>query len=146
MDAPSLERLLAAVARGDVTPEEATQRLQHMPFEDLTFARLDTHRELRTGVPEVIFCPGKTPAQIREIAEAMLAHPGGPILATRADGAAFDSVRDLSETIRYDEVGRVIVLRGPVDDAPLGSVAVVCAGTSDIPVAQEAITVAEALG
>lgn len=146
MDASSLERLLAAVARGDVTPEEATQRLIHMPFEDLPFARLDTHRELRTGLPEVIYCPGKTTAQIREIARRLLAHPGGPLLATRADAAAFDAVRDLRSDVEFDEVGRIIVLRRAPEDAPLGTVAIVSAGTSDLPVAQEAMTVAEALG
>lgn len=138
--------LLDAVARGDVLPDEAVQRLAHLPFEDLTFARLDTHRELRTGLPEVIYCPGKTADQIREISRTMLAHPGGALLATRADAAAFEAVRDLSEGIRYDEVGRVIVLRAAPEEAPLGNVTVVCAGTSDLPVAQEAITVAEAIG
>jgi len=146
MDASSLAALLDAVARGDITPAEAAERLTHLPIEDLTFARLDTHRELRTGLPEVIYCPGKTPDQIRAIAKALLAHPGGALLATRADPAAFEAVRDLSEDIRYDETGRVIVLRAGPDDAPLGNVTVVCAGTSDLPVAQEAITVAEAIG
>jgi NCAIR mutase (PurE)-related protein len=146
VDAHSLQLLLDAVARGDVLPDEAAQRLAHLPFEDLTFARLDTHRELRTGLPEVIYCPGKTTEQIREIARAMLAHPGGALLATRADAAAFEAVRDLSESIRYDETGRVIVLRAAPEEAPLGNVTVVCAGTSDLPVAQEAITVAESIG
>lgn len=113
---------------------------------DLGFARLDTHREARTGLAEVIWCPGKEPAHIRQIAATMLEQPGGPVLATRADTAAFEAVADLTPEVRYDEVGRVIVLRGAVEQAPIGHVAVVTAGTADLPVAQEALTVAEALG
>src|ERR1043166_7094224 len=95
MDPETLARLLEAVAEGQVTPAEAVERLARLPLADLGFARLDTHRELRTGPPEVIYCPGKTPSQIHGIAREMLSHPGGPILATRADRAAFDALRDL---------------------------------------------------
>jgi NCAIR mutase (PurE)-related protein len=113
---------------------------------DLGFARLDTHREARTGLAEVIWCPGKTPEHIRSIAAELLGHGDGPVLATRADDAAFSSVAGLAPDIRYDAVGRVIVLRGAPEGAPLGHVAVITAGTADLPVAQEAMTVAEALG
>lgn len=113
---------------------------------DLGFARLDTHRERRTGLAEVIWCPGKTPEHIRAIGEELLRHGDGPILATRADEAAFAAVADLSQEVRYDAVGRVIVLRAAPEREPLGHVAVITAGTADLPVAQEALTVAEALG
>ncbi len=113
---------------------------------DLGFARLDTHREARTGLAEVIWCPGKTPEQIRAIGAELLRHEDGPVLATRADPASFEAVRDLAPDVHYDTVGRVIVLRGAPEGAPLGHVGVITAGTADLPVAQEALTVAEALG
>ena len=145
MDAERLASLLDAVARGDITPTEAGEFISRLPVSDLDFARIDTHRELRTGLPEVIYCPGKTPEQVRAIAAEMLSHPGGALVATRADPAQFAAVHDLSEEVRYDEVGRTIVLRAH-HGAPLGLVAVVTAGTADLPVAHEAIAVAEALG
>jgi pyridinium-3,5-biscarboxylic acid mononucleotide synthase len=113
---------------------------------DLGFARLDTDREQRTGLAEVIWCPGKTPEHIREIARELLTHGNGAVLATRADAAAFAAIEGLSPEVRYDPVGRVIVLRASPEGAPLGHVGVITAGTADLPVAQEALTVAEALG
>ncbi|MGZ4126700.1 MAG: nickel pincer cofactor biosynthesis protein LarB [Actinomycetota bacterium] len=145
MDAERLASLLDAVARGDVTPAEAGELISHLPVTDLDFARIDTHRELRTGMPEVIYCPGKTSLQVRAIAAEMLSHPGGALVATRADPEHFAPVSDHADDIRYDEVGRTIVLRAAAG-APLGLVAVVTAGTADLPVAHEAIAVAEALG
>ena len=145
MDAERLASLLDAVARGDVTPAEAGEYISRLPVSDLDFARVDTHRELRTGLPEVIYCPGKTPEQVRAIATEMLSHPGGALVATRADPAHFSAVHDLADGIAYDDVGRTIVLRA-ASGAPLGLIAVVTAGTADLPVAHEAMAVAEALG
>jgi len=145
VDAERLASLLDAVARGDVTPAEGVEYISHLPVSDLDFARIDTHRELRTGLPEVIYCPGKTPEQVRAIAAEMLRHPGGALVATRADPAHFAAVHDLSDAVRYDESGRTIVLRAHAG-APIGLLAVVTAGTADLPVAHEAIAVAEALG
>ena len=145
MDAERLAALLDAVARGDVTPTEAGEYISRLPVSDLDFARIDTHRELRTGLPEVIYCPGKTPDQVRAIAATMLEHPGGALVATRADPEHFAAVHGLSDEIRYDETGRTIVLRA-ASGAPLGLIAVVTAGTADLPVAHEAMAVAEALG
>jgi hypothetical protein len=146
VDAHSVETLLQAVARGDVTPLEASERLARLPMVDLGFAVVDTHRELRTGLPEVIYCPGKTAAQIRGIARELLSHPGGPVLATRADPDAFEAVRGLGDEVRYDEIGRVVVLRGAPEAAPTGSITIVTGGTADLPVAREAAVTAEALG
>jgi len=145
VDAERLAALLDAVARGDVTPSEAGEFISRLPVSDLDFARIDTHRELRTGLPEVIYCPGKTPEQVRAIAITMLEHPGGALVATRAEPVHFAAVHELSDEVRYDEVGRTIVLR-EASGAPLGLIAVVTAGTADLPVAHEAIAVAEALG
>jgi NCAIR mutase (PurE)-related protein len=145
VDAERLASLLDGVARGEVTPAEAAEFLAHLPVTDLDFARVDTHRELRTGLPEVIYCPGKEPAHVRAIAAEILSHPGGALVATRASAEHFAAVHDLSDEVRYDEVGRTIVLRATAG-APIGHVAVVTAGTADLPVAHEAISVAEALG
>src|SRR5437868_14385483 len=108
MDAERLASLLDAVARCAVTPAEAGEFISHLPVSDLDFARIDTHRELRTGLPEVIYCPGKTAEQVRAIAIAMLEHPGGALVATRAESEHFAAVHDLSDEIRYDEteIGR----------------------------------------
>jgi pyridinium-3,5-biscarboxylic acid mononucleotide synthase len=145
VDAERLASLLDAVARGDITPSEAGEFIARLPVADLDFARIDTHRELRTGLCEVIYCEGKTPQQVRQIAAEMLTHPGGALVATRAGAEHYAAVSDLSDAVRYDAVGRTIVLRAS-SGAPLGLVAVVTAGTADLPVAHEAITVAEALG
>ena len=143
MDRASLDALLAAVAAGQVTPHEAAQRLERLPFIDLTYAKVDTHRQLRTGLPEVVFAPGKTIEQIRGIARALLQSPGGPLLITRAEPEVFDAVRDLAPEATYSAMGRVVVLR-PETGAPIGSVGVVTAGSSDLPVAEEAAVTLEA--
>ena len=105
----SLRALLSRVARHEQTVDEALSALGTLPFEDLGFAKIDHHRELRRGHPEVIYCPGKTPQQVRAIATAMLAQQGGALVATRADPDHFAAVHELSEDIRYDETGRTIV-------------------------------------
>ena len=143
MDRTSLDVLLDAVAAGQVTAQEAAQRLERLPFTDLSYAKVDTHRQLRTGLPEVVYAPGKTRAQLRGIARALLRSPGGPILVTRADRAAYEAVRDLAPSAVYSELGRVVVLRSEIG-APIGSVGVVTAGTSDLPVAEEAAMTLEA--
>ena len=143
MDRATLDALLEAVALGQVTPAEATQRLERLPFVDLRYAKVDTHRQLRTGLPEVIFAPGKTPEQIRGIARALLAEPGGPLLVTRATPEVFSTLQTLAPDATYSELGRTIVLRSDVA-APIGLVGVVTAGTSDLPVAEEAASTLEA--
>jgi len=145
VDEGTLAALLDAVARGEISPVDAAERLARLPVADMDFARIDLHRELRTGLPEVIFCPGKTPEQLRAIAGEMLAHPGGAIVATRAEPAHAAAVSGLTEDLRYDEVGRVLVFRTS-EAAPLGTVVVVTGGTSDLPVAREALVCAEAFG
>ena len=145
MDRASLETLLDAVALGQVTPGEAAQRLERLPFVDLRYAKVDTHRQLRTGLPEVVYAPGKTVGQIRGIARALLSEPGGPLLVTRVSREVFDSLRDVAPEATYSELGQTIVLRAEIS-APIGAVAVVTAGTSDLPVAEEAATTLEAAG
>lgn len=143
MDKQHVEELLDAVARGDIAPSEASERLSRLPTMDLGFARVDTHRALRTGLPEVIFGPGKTAGQIRTIAAELLGMPGGPILVTKADRAAHEAVLDLAPEASFHEASGTIVLRAS-SAAPRGTTAVIAAGTSDLPVAEEAIVTAEA--
>ena len=144
MDKNHLKNLLEQVKTGEIDIDAAMQRFKSLPFTDLDFAKIDTHRSMRTGVPEVIYCAGKTVPQIVGIARQMLDHHTN-ILATRADRPVFDEVRRKIRDCRYYEAARIIVFNPrPVETA--GRIAVVCAGTSDIPVAEEACVTAEMLG
>jgi NCAIR mutase (PurE)-related protein len=145
VDRSEIERLLDSVARGEVSAAEAAEQLSFLPVSDLGFARVDTQREARTGVAEVIYAEGKTPAQVRSIARAMLAVPSGPVLVTRASEAVFDALRDLSPEARFHATARVAVLRSS-ESEPAGTIAIATGGTSDLPVAEEAAICAEALG
>jgi NCAIR mutase (PurE)-related protein len=138
-----LDALLDAVAAGQVTSSEAADRLGRLPFADLRYAKVDTHRLLRTGLPEVVYAPGKTLEQIRGISGTLLSEPGGPILITRATPEAFEAVRDLAPEAAWHQLARTIVLRAEIG-APIGSVGVVTAGTADLPVAEEAAVTLEA--
>jgi NCAIR mutase (PurE)-related protein len=144
MDRKRLLELLGRVQAGETSPAEAAESLARLPYEDLGFARVDTHRALRCGFPEVLFCAGKTPEQIREISARLLAH-GGRLLATRADAAAYEAIAEAAPDAEYHEAARAVTVSR---DAPAatGLVTVLCAGTADIPVAEEARVTAEALG
>jgi len=133
------------VRTGTITPDDAVARLRHMPFEDLGFAKVDHHRALRVGMPEVILGEGKTPAQVAGIF-ARLAKHGGNILATRCDARQFAAVKKKVRGAEYRELGRAIVLHRDQAKYGKGVIAVVSAGTSDIPVAEEAVATAELMG
>lgn len=144
MDREALRRILERVQSGQVAVDEALVKLKDFPYENLQFARLDHHRALRSGWPEVIYCPGKQPEQIVEIV-GRLAVQGVNVLATRATPEQFWAVKALQPAAEYHELARVIILRQqPV--AALGRVLVVSAGTADLPVAEEAAVVAEFMG
>ena len=146
MDAKRLSELLNAVARGDLSPDEAAERLRHMPFEDLGFAKVDHHRALRCGFPEVVFCQGKTTEQVLAIV-GRLAERGATVLATRAGQDLYEAVRAAHPKAVYHEPARAIVLAQEGEGVRLpGRVAVVSAGTSDQPVAEEARVTAELMG
>lgn len=145
MDPAAIELLLNEVREGKTDVPAALQKLRHLPFEDLGFAKLDHHRSLRTGMPEVIFSSGKTSPQVAAIFERM-AKAGGNVLATRASREAFEAVSAVEPRAVYHETARAITLK-QADAVPgKGTVAVVCAGTSDLPVAQEAAVTAELMG
>ena len=148
MKAEELENLLAEVAAGRLTPKAALDRLRHLPFEDLPFARIDHHRSLRQGQPEVVFCEGKTPDQVTAICERLEA-VDGMFLGTRASEAVAARLRDRFPRMLWNPLARTVHLppaerpqRAPVT----GSILVVSAGTSDLPIAEEAAVVAEAFG
>ena len=145
MDANSLRKLMEQVRAGRLSPDEAVSRLRHMPFEDLGFAKIDHHRRLRAGMPEVIFSQGKTPAQVGQIFKRMAAH-GGNVLATKADSLHFRAVRKLVRKAEYRELARAVVLQQDTERYGKGTVAVISAGTSDIPAAEEAVVTAEVMG
>ena len=145
MDRKKIEELLRAVAAGQLSVDDAVERLKHFPYADLGFARVDTHRALRTGFPEVIFCEGKTPAQAAAIA-ARIADAGTAVLATRATREAYEAVREKCPAARYHEDARVVVVPAEPPAEPRGRVLVLSAGTADIPVAEEAAVVAETIG
>jgi pyridinium-3,5-biscarboxylic acid mononucleotide synthase len=145
MDAKSLTELLQKVRNGSLSPDEAVARLRHMPFEDLGFAKIDHHRRLRAGMPEVIFSRGKTPKQVAQIFKRMTAH-GGNVLATKATGEHFKAVKKLVRKAEYRELAQAIVLKQDSASYGKGTIAIVSAGTSDIPVAEEALVTAEVMG
>ncbi len=145
MNSESIRKLFEQVRKGTVSPDDAVARLRHMPFEDIGFAKVDHHRALRAGMPEVILGEGKTPAQVAGIF-ARLAKQGGNVLATRANEKQFAAVKKKVRGVEYHELARAIVLqRDPVTYGK-GIIAVVSAGTSDIPVAEEAVVTAEIMG
>ncbi|HTW62797.1 MAG TPA: nickel pincer cofactor biosynthesis protein LarB [Terracidiphilus sp.] len=145
MNPQAIERLLEEVREGRTQVSEALERLRHLPFEDLGFAKLDHHRALRTGMPEVIFAQGKTEAQVSAIF-ARMAQAGGNVLATRATPAVYDAVRSAEPRAEFHETARAITLRQSEPPAGKGLLAVVCAGTSDLPVAEEAAVTARLMG
>ena len=145
MNAESIRKLFEQVRNGSVTPDDAVARLRHMPFEDLGFAKVDHHRALRAGMPEVILGQGKTPAQVAGIFVRLAKH-GGNVLATRADAKQFAAVKKKIRGAEYRELARAIVLHRDPTKYGKGIIAVVSAGTSDIPVAEEAVVTAELMG
>ena len=136
--------MLERVRSGDLRPDEAVGSLVNLPYEETGFAKIDHHRSLRIGLPEVIYATGKTPAQAAEIFFRMAAMGGG-VLATRADDAVFTAVKAIVPEAQYHSMARIVALRESSQE-PLGSLAVLCAGTSDLPVAEEAAVTAECMG
>jgi NCAIR mutase (PurE)-related protein len=140
-----LLELLTAVQEGKITPQEGLGRLANLPYEDIDFAKIDHHRALRTGLPEVIYGAGKTDEQVLGIF-ARMAEQGGNVLATRVSPSAAEAVRAQIPAARHHALARTLTLNQQ-EPAPLpGPLAVVCAGTSDLPVAEEAAVTAELMG
>ncbi len=147
MTEQDVRRLLEAVRRGRLSVDRAVERLRTLPFEDLGFAKVDHHRALRQGFPEVVYARGKSPAEVAGIARSMLARPGSHnILVTRAEPAVYLRVRRLTPKAEFFPRSGVILVRRSRQIHGRGLILVVSAGTSDIPVAEEAAVTAEAMG
>jgi len=145
MNEAALRELLAQLRDGTMPLDDALERIRRLPFENLGFANVDTHRALRCGFPEVIFCQGKTPQQIAAITQRLL-EADAQVLASRADTAAYEAVRTVCPSAEYHEAARMIVCNRTRRQPPPGKILVVSAGTSDVPVAEEARVTAEAMG
>ena len=138
-----IREILSQVKDGSMTEDEGFELLRELPYKDIGFANLDNHRQIRTGFPEVVFCQGKTSEQIRDIFAELAKH--GTVMGTRADREDFAMVQEVLPDAQYDEMARIIYY-GDKDAKTLGRVAVVSAGTADMPVAEEAALTAEILG
>jgi hypothetical protein len=144
MNKKTVVKILSDVKGGRLTVAGAVARLKRLPYTDIGFANIDSHRHLRRGAPEVIFCQGKTPAQAAGIFSAMSKH--GTVMATRADAGHWKAVRKKCPSASYHEQARIITSKAVVRNRKGKYVAAVTAGTSDIPVAEEAALTAEVLG
>ncbi len=145
MNAESIRKLFEQVRAGKLSSDDAVERLRHLPFEDLGFAKVDHHRTLRAGMPEIVFGQGKTPAQVAEIFKRLAQH-GKNVLATRASKEQFAAVKKVVRTAKFEGTARAIVLRRDRKRYGKGLITVVSAGTSDMPVAEEAVVTAELMG
>ncbi|MFH1709703.1 MAG: nickel pincer cofactor biosynthesis protein LarB [bacterium] len=143
MDIAKIKELLRKVKSGKVPLEEAYSKLKCLPFEDIGFAKLDSHRAMRKGFPEVIYCQGKTIHQISEIFRRMSRNHKN-IMATRADDKAYKAIKAIAPSAKYHKTARIVTIgKG---EAGKGKTLVITAGTADIPVAEEAAVTAEFLG
>ena len=145
MNREGLSKLLTEVQAGEVSVARAMERLRHLPYENLGFARMDNHRTIRQGFPEVIFCEGKTVEQVAAIAWHLLERHG-TLLATRASREMYKAVKTKASRAVYHPLSRAIVVKASRPPRPVGRVLVVSAGTSDIPVAEEAAVTASSWG
>ncbi len=150
MDPATLRQLLDAVADGTVDPDDAEKRLADLPYAEVAaggtpVARVDHHRELRTGYPEAVFCQGKTPQQVKAIARDILDH-GAVMLGTRASAAHYQAVAQVAPDARYFEDAQILLVDRRSDRPSIGHIVVASAGTADYRVAEEAALCAEVMG
>ena len=145
MNEHKLRSLLTALQEGKYDVEQTLDRLRLFPYEDLGYAKVDHHRQLRKGFPEVIYCPGKTAEQVVEIIHRLLAFPGN-IIATRAKPAIFAAVHDVFPAAQYHELPRTITIERDRSLYGNGTILVISAGTADLPVAEEACLTAQLMG
>lgn len=145
MDPRKLKELLEGVKGGDVSPEEAAEKLAQLPFEDLGFAKVDHHRALRRGFPEAIFGAGKTPEQIVALVDR-IAGRGQGALVTRTNRGVHEKVVSVRPEARFHEAARCLTVEGQTPPALPGRIVIAAAGTSDLPVAEEAAVTAEFYG
>jgi NCAIR mutase (PurE)-related protein len=145
MDETSLRALLSGIQQGQTSVEDALAELRRLPFADLGFAHLDTHRALRSGFPEVVLCAGKRTEHVVAIMRRLAEGPG-PLLATRATPEVFAAVQAALPAARYHDLARAIVYEPQPLPRRAGRILVISAGTADLPVAEEAAVTAEVMG
>lgn len=144
MDKAFIEKVLNDLYAKKIDPEQGFNLLKNLAYEDIGFAHIDHHRGIRKGFPEVIYCEGKLTSQIVEIVKKIIA-TNSNLLATRADKDVFKHIKNIDSRAEYNELGRTIVIKNKLIP-PLGKILIVTAGTSDIPVAEEAASTADILG
>lgn len=146
MNPDELKRLLSDLYKHKLSPDEAIKQLQTLPYENLDFAKIDHHRELRSGLPEVIYCQGKTVLQIKKIVQS-IQKAGNNILATKLSPDFYKKLKaSLPKKAEYNELARTLVLRNREKIKSFGLITIITAGTSDIPIAEEAAVTAELMG
>ncbi|MFO7852790.1 MAG: nickel pincer cofactor biosynthesis protein LarB [Bacteroidota bacterium] len=145
MNREGLKKILAELSEGKINIEEALEKLKYFPLSDLGFARIDHHREIRTGYPEIVFCEGKTIGQVRDIFKH-ISVSGQNVIGTRANIDKFNAVHKIAPEAVWHEEARIISLIREKHKVAASPVAVITAGTSDIPVAEEAAVTCELLG
>jgi len=145
MNAKEVEKLLTEVKKGETSVEKALEILKNFPYTDLGFARIDHHREMRTGYPEIIYCAGKSVEQVTEIFRVM-AEKENNVIGTRANQEMFDAVKSVTPDAVFYKMARIIALQKKKPAVPESRIAIITAGTSDMPVAEEAAITAELLG
>lgn len=145
MNVEEVRKLLEKVKFGETSIEDAVAKFQDLPFKDLGYAKIDNHRELRVGYPEVIYCAGKTVEQVRGIVEFMLTKDCN-ILGTRANKEMYEAVKEIYSDAHYNELGKLITIKRKETALSENYIAIVAAGTSDMPVVEEAAVTAEIFG
>jgi pyridinium-3,5-biscarboxylic acid mononucleotide synthase len=145
MNIDNLTNLLEQVKSGTLDIDDAVNIFKDLPFKDLGYAKIDNHRELRVGYPEVIYCAGKTVEQVKGIVEFMLTKDCN-ILATRATEEMYEAIKEIYSDAKYNKLGRTITIRKTELQYTDSYIAVIAAGTSDLPVVEEAVSTAEILG
>jgi NCAIR mutase (PurE)-related protein len=146
VDERALAELLDGVAAGEIPVDRALRDLRFLPYEAIADANVDHHRELRTGQTEAVYAPGKTPEQVRDAVDALVARTAGAVFATKASPEQFHAVLDRVPAATYRPRSRLVVASRADPAGVAGTVAVVCAGTTDLPIAEEASETADALG
>lgn len=145
MNSKEIRNFLERVKTGEIDIDKAVKKIEGLSFSDLGFAKIDNHRELRVGYPEVIFCEGKTVEQVRNIVQFMLTKNKN-ILATRASEEMYTAVKEICNNAKYNRLGRTITIRRNKEEYADSYIAIVSAGTSDLPVVEEAYETARILG
>lgn len=140
-----MKKVLKDYKEGKISLEEVLEKIKKLPYEDLGFAKIDNHRVLRKGYPETVFCPGKTDSQVIKILESM-SKDAYNILLTKAEKNVFDAVKKKFADAEYNDVAKTIIIRKEKNKTKKGKILIITAGTSDIPVAEEAFVTADLMG